>query len=51
MRTDLIIPESVAIGWCQLSMTDSVFNLAATTEALGCYVDEFPISKCSIQRI
>ncbi|GBO01151.1 hypothetical protein AVEN_240530-1 [Araneus ventricosus] len=32
-------------------MRDSVFILEATTDALGCNIDEFPISKSSIQRI
>ncbi|GBO04694.1 hypothetical protein AVEN_19394-1 [Araneus ventricosus] len=30
---------------------DSVFLLEATIDALGCNIDEFPISKSSIQRI
>ncbi|GBM46493.1 hypothetical protein AVEN_78885-1 [Araneus ventricosus] len=32
-------------------MGDSVFKLEATINALGCNIDEFPISKSSIQRI
>ncbi|GBM16137.1 hypothetical protein AVEN_163154-1 [Araneus ventricosus] len=32
-------------------MRDSVFILEATIDALGCNIDEFPISKSSIQRI
>ncbi|GBL90911.1 hypothetical protein AVEN_28012-1 [Araneus ventricosus] len=32
-------------------MRDSVFILEATIDALGCNIDEFPISKCSIERI
>ncbi|GBM83271.1 hypothetical protein AVEN_149772-1 [Araneus ventricosus] len=32
-------------------MLDSVFVLEATIDALGCNIDEFPISKSSIQRI
>ncbi|GBO19574.1 hypothetical protein AVEN_268154-1 [Araneus ventricosus] len=32
-------------------MRDSVFILEVTIDALGCNIDEFPISKSSIQRI
>ncbi|GBM30022.1 hypothetical protein AVEN_165594-1 [Araneus ventricosus] len=32
-------------------MRDSVFIFKATVDALGCNIDEFPISKSSIQRI
>ncbi|GBO02108.1 hypothetical protein AVEN_10390-1 [Araneus ventricosus] len=32
-------------------MQDSMFILEATIDALGCNIDEFPISKSSIQRI
>ncbi|GBN73477.1 hypothetical protein AVEN_137968-1 [Araneus ventricosus] len=32
-------------------MRDSAFILEVTIEALGCNIDEFPISKTSIQRI
>ncbi|GBO20979.1 hypothetical protein AVEN_81684-1 [Araneus ventricosus] len=52
MRKDFITPKLfVALDRCQLSMQDSVFILEATTEPLGCTIDEFPISKSSIQRI
>ncbi|GBN23047.1 hypothetical protein AVEN_125443-1 [Araneus ventricosus] len=48
MRKDFITPKLVAaLDKCQLSMGDSVFVL----EALACNIDEFPISKSSIQRI
>ncbi|GBM78176.1 hypothetical protein AVEN_176653-1 [Araneus ventricosus] len=52
MRKDFITPKLVAaLHRCQLSMGDSVFVLEATIDALGCNIDEFPISKSSIQRI
>ncbi|GBM63422.1 hypothetical protein AVEN_82271-1 [Araneus ventricosus] len=53
MRKDFISPKLVvALDRCQLSMRDSVFILEATIiDALGCNIDEFPISKSSIQRI
>ncbi|GBM86457.1 hypothetical protein AVEN_108463-1 [Araneus ventricosus] len=52
MRKDFITPKLVAaLDRCQLSMGDSVFVLEATIDALGCSIDEFPISKSSIQRI
>ncbi|GBM04715.1 hypothetical protein AVEN_172913-1 [Araneus ventricosus] len=52
MRKDFITPKLVAaLDKCQLSMRDSVFILEITIEALGCNIDEFPISKSSIQRI
>ncbi|GBM31899.1 hypothetical protein AVEN_183297-1 [Araneus ventricosus] len=51
MRKDFITPKLVAASdRCQLSMGDSVFVLEATIDALGCSIDEFPISKSSIQR-
>ncbi|GBO25379.1 hypothetical protein AVEN_133944-1, partial [Araneus ventricosus] len=52
MRKDFITPKLVAaLDGGQLSMGDSVFVLEATIDALGCNIDEFPISKSSIQRI
>ncbi|GBN06193.1 hypothetical protein AVEN_71647-1 [Araneus ventricosus] len=52
MRKDFITPKLVAaLDRGQLSMRDSVFILEATIDALGCSIDEFPISKSSIQRI
>ncbi|GBM74254.1 hypothetical protein AVEN_210014-1 [Araneus ventricosus] len=52
MRTDFITPKLVvALDKGQLSMRDSVFILEATIDALGCNIDELPISKSSIQRI
>ncbi|GBN78469.1 hypothetical protein AVEN_136429-1 [Araneus ventricosus] len=52
MRKDFITPKLVAaLDRCQLSMGDSGFVLEATIDALGCNIDEFPISKSSIQRI
>ncbi|GBM98035.1 hypothetical protein AVEN_151125-1 [Araneus ventricosus] len=36
---------------CELSMRDSVFILEDTIDALGCNIDEFSISKSSIQKI
>ncbi|GBN04125.1 hypothetical protein AVEN_232542-1 [Araneus ventricosus] len=52
MRKDFITPKLVVtLDRCQLSMRDSVFILEATIDALGCNIDEFPISKSSIQRI
>ncbi|GBN22038.1 hypothetical protein AVEN_186075-1 [Araneus ventricosus] len=43
--------ERARLDRCQLSMRDSVFILEASIDALGCNIDEFPISKSSIQRI
>ncbi|GBO03620.1 hypothetical protein AVEN_154285-1 [Araneus ventricosus] len=40
-----------ALDRCELSIRDSVFILEAAIDALGCNIDEFPISKSSIQRI
>ncbi|GBN46935.1 hypothetical protein AVEN_206533-1 [Araneus ventricosus] len=52
MRKDFITPKLiVALDRCQLSMRDSVFILEATIDALDYNIDEFPISKSSIQRI
>ncbi|GBM57898.1 hypothetical protein AVEN_52408-1 [Araneus ventricosus] len=52
MRKDFITPKLVAaLDRYQLSMGDSVFVLEATIDALGCNIDEFHISKSSIQRI
>ncbi|GBL79739.1 hypothetical protein AVEN_18260-1 [Araneus ventricosus] len=52
MRKYFITPKLVAaLDRCQLSMGDSVIVLEATIDALGCNIDEFPISKFSIQRI
>ncbi|GBL81279.1 hypothetical protein AVEN_143599-1 [Araneus ventricosus] len=52
MRKDFTTPKLVAaLDRCQLSMRDSVFILEATIDALGCNIDEFRISKSSIQRI
>jgi hypothetical protein len=52
MRKDFITPKLVAaLDRCQLSMRDSVFIIEATIDALGFNIDEFPISKSSIQRI
>ncbi|GBM63509.1 hypothetical protein AVEN_73789-1 [Araneus ventricosus] len=52
MRKDFITPKLVAaLDRCQLSMQDSVFILEAIIDVLGCNIDEFPISKSSIQRI
>ncbi|GBM69792.1 hypothetical protein AVEN_113715-1 [Araneus ventricosus] len=52
MRKDFITTKLVAaLDRCQLSMLDSVFIFEATIDALGCNIDEFPISKSSIQRI
>ncbi|GBO26868.1 hypothetical protein AVEN_58062-1 [Araneus ventricosus] len=46
MRKDFITPKLVAaLDRCHLSMRDSVFVLEATIDALGCNIDEFPISK------
>ncbi|GBN12167.1 hypothetical protein AVEN_269036-1 [Araneus ventricosus] len=51
-RKDFITPKLVAaLDRCQLSMGDSMFVLEATIDALGCNIDEFPISMSSIQRI
>ncbi|GBO27656.1 hypothetical protein AVEN_215866-1 [Araneus ventricosus] len=52
MRKDFVYPKLVAaLDRCQLSKGDSVFVLEATIDAFGCSIDEFPISKSSIQRI
>ncbi|GBN52282.1 hypothetical protein AVEN_253203-1 [Araneus ventricosus] len=52
MRKDFITPNLVAaLDRCQLSIGDTVFVLEATIDALRCNIDEFPISKSSIQRI
>ncbi|GBN66709.1 hypothetical protein AVEN_220471-1 [Araneus ventricosus] len=52
MRKDFITQKIVAaLVRCQLNMGDSVFVLEATIDALGSNIDEFPISKSSIQRI
>ncbi|GBM32157.1 hypothetical protein AVEN_11936-1 [Araneus ventricosus] len=52
MRKDFITPKLVAaLNRCLLSMRASMFILEATIDALGCNIDEFPISKSSIQRI
>ncbi|GBM91330.1 hypothetical protein AVEN_188618-1, partial [Araneus ventricosus] len=52
MRKDFITPKLVvALHRCQLSMRDSVFILEATIDALGYNIDEFPVSKSSIERI
>ncbi|GBN57080.1 hypothetical protein AVEN_244563-1 [Araneus ventricosus] len=52
MRKDFITPKLVvALDRCQLKMRDFVFFLEDTIDALGCNIDEFPISKSSIQRI
>ncbi|GBO29410.1 hypothetical protein AVEN_209060-1 [Araneus ventricosus] len=52
MRKDFITPKLVdALDRCELSMRDSVFIPEATIDAFGCNIDEFPISKSSIQRI
>ncbi|GBM60748.1 hypothetical protein AVEN_147998-1 [Araneus ventricosus] len=52
MRKDFITPKLVAaLDRCQLNMRDSVCILAATIDALGCNINEFPIRKSSIQRI
>ncbi|GBM06118.1 hypothetical protein AVEN_265176-1 [Araneus ventricosus] len=52
IRKDFITPNLVvALDRCQLSMRDSVFILEATNDALGYNIDEFPVSKSSIERI
>ncbi|GBN41215.1 hypothetical protein AVEN_140284-1 [Araneus ventricosus] len=52
MGKDFITPKLVAaLDRCQLSMGDSEFVLEATIYELGCNIDEFLISKSSIQRI
>ncbi|GBM68938.1 hypothetical protein AVEN_192686-1 [Araneus ventricosus] len=52
MRKDFITPMLVAaLDRCQLSMRESVFILEPTIDALGYNIDEFPISKSSIERI
>ncbi|GBM38844.1 Retrovirus-related Pol polyprotein from transposon opus [Araneus ventricosus] len=45
IRKHFITPKLVvALDSCQLSMGDSVFKLEAIIDALGCNIDEFPIS-------
>ncbi|GBM66523.1 hypothetical protein AVEN_246925-1 [Araneus ventricosus] len=52
IRKDFITPKLVAaLDRCQLSMRDSVFILEAIIDALRYNINEFPISKSSIQRI
>ena len=54
IRKDFISPKLVAsLDRCQsyLSMRDSVFILETIIDALGFNIDEFPISKSSIQKI
>ncbi|GBO18194.1 hypothetical protein AVEN_2198-1 [Araneus ventricosus] len=52
MRKDFITPKLIAaLDKCQLIMGDSVLVLEDTIDALGCNIDEFPISKSSVQRI
>ncbi|GBO03313.1 hypothetical protein AVEN_157009-1 [Araneus ventricosus] len=52
MRKDIITSKLVAaLDRCQLSMRDSVFIPEVTIDALGCNIDQFPISKPSIKRI
>ncbi|GBN02054.1 hypothetical protein AVEN_83833-1 [Araneus ventricosus] len=52
MRKDFITQKLVAaLDWYQLSMRDSAFILEATIDALGCNIDEFPVSESPIQRI
>ncbi|GBM99012.1 hypothetical protein AVEN_2724-1 [Araneus ventricosus] len=52
IRKHFITPKLVvALDRCQLSTGDSVFKLEAIIDALRCNIDEFPISKSSIQRI
>ncbi|GBM38117.1 hypothetical protein AVEN_40988-1 [Araneus ventricosus] len=52
MRKNFITPVLVAaLDRCELSMRDSVFILEATIDVLGCNIDEFPISKSSIQKL
>ncbi|GBO01544.1 hypothetical protein AVEN_226251-1 [Araneus ventricosus] len=52
MGKDFITPKLVAaLDRCQLGMGDSEFVLEATIDELGCNIDEFLISKSSIQRI
>ncbi|GBM09522.1 hypothetical protein AVEN_216764-1 [Araneus ventricosus] len=52
IRKHFITPKLVvALNRCQLSMGETVFKLEAIIDALGCNIDEFPISKSSIQRI
>ncbi|GBO08320.1 hypothetical protein AVEN_177551-1 [Araneus ventricosus] len=51
IREHFITPKLVvALDRCQLSKGDSVFKQEAIIDALGCNIDEFPISKFSIQR-
>lgn len=51
-KKNLITPKlEVALDRCHLSMRDSVFVLQATIEGFGHNVDEYLISKLSIQRI
>ncbi|GBN24605.1 hypothetical protein AVEN_249578-1 [Araneus ventricosus] len=52
MRKDFITPKLVAaLDRRQLSMRASVFILEATTDELGCNIDEFLIGNSSIRRI
>ncbi|GBL92241.1 hypothetical protein AVEN_35799-1 [Araneus ventricosus] len=52
IRKHFITPKLVvALDRCQISMGDSLFKLEAIIDALGCNINEFPISKSSIQRI
>lgn len=52
VRKSLITPKLVAaLDRCQISMRNSVYIVQATIEALGHNIDEFPISKSTIQRI
>ncbi|GBO42428.1 hypothetical protein AVEN_241147-1 [Araneus ventricosus] len=51
-RKDFTTPKLVvALDRCQLSTRDSVFILEAAIDVHGCNIEEFPISKSSIQRI
>ncbi|GBM75769.1 hypothetical protein AVEN_7009-1 [Araneus ventricosus] len=51
-RKDFITPKLVAaLDGCRLSKRDSVFIPEATLDALRCNIDEFPISKSSVQNI
>ncbi len=52
MRKDYITPKLVAtLDSRQLRVRDSVFILEGTVDALGFNIEEFSISKSSIQRI
>lgn len=52
MKKDFIPSKLIAVlDRCQLSIRKSVFILEATIDALGFNIDEFPISKSSIQII